>query len=82
MRGHAIDRQAETEPDVKDDRRRPGRQDDVSPDLIPLLRGTLPYTKDEAEEDHDPLAACRGVVIWALTSAVAWAIVLAATVLW
>ena len=80
MRDHVIDRQAEMEPDVWHDRRRLGREDDVRPDLIPLLRGTLPYTKDMDEEDHDQLAASRGVVIWASVSVAAWAAALLLTV--
>jgi hypothetical protein len=82
MRGHLIDREAEAEPDVRRDRRRPGRQDDVSPDLVPLLRATFPYIEDEAEEDRDQLAASRGIVIWTLLTVAAWAVVSATVVLW
>jgi hypothetical protein len=69
-----LDRDAELEPELAEDRRRPGRADGVSPELIPLLRGTpvadakSPYPDDD---DPDQLASARGVVIWVLISAAA-----------
>ena len=49
--------QPQLEVDVVADRRRPGRRDDVRPELIPLLRGVSPDTgaADEQCDDSDQL---------------------------
>lgn len=56
------------------DRRRPGRVDDVSPELIPLLRKPTADTPIEFDEDEvDQTAAIRGVFFGVLISAPIWA---------
>jgi hypothetical protein len=67
-----IDRDAELEPDSPSDRRRLGRQIDVSPALIPLLRGTSidDLHDPQADDEPDQLAAVRGIIIWVFISAV------------
>jgi hypothetical protein len=68
-----LDRDAELEPELAEDRRTPGRPEGASSELNPLLRGTpladakLPYPDDDA----DQLASARGIVIWVLISAAA-----------
>ena len=56
------------------DRRRPGRRPDISPQLIPLLRGTLePIPEQEIDPDEpDQLQAARGLVFGTVISAVLW----------
>jgi hypothetical protein len=72
-----VDRNAELEPTVAEDRRRPGRQDDISPELVAMLRGSYADTFDDPVDDQpDQLASARGIVIWTLVSA-AMVIVLA-----
>jgi hypothetical protein len=68
-----VDRDAELEPDIAADRRRPGRQDDVNPSLVPLLRGTT----DRELDDPDQLASARGILVWVFISAVLSVILLA-----
>jgi hypothetical protein len=75
-----------SELDTAADRRRPGRQD-VSPELIPLLRGSaavgvsLPDDQDDYNEPDfllsephrsDPLSFVHGLKWAILVSAVAW----------
>ncbi len=56
------------------DRRRPGRLDSVSPELIPLLRKQTAEAPIEFdEEDVDQTAAVRGVFFGVLISAPIWA---------
>jgi hypothetical protein len=71
---HSIDRSPELETAWGFERRRPGRREEVSPDLIPVLRGTLLYSAQMAEEDRDQLAPSRSVVMWTLGSGLAWAV--------
>ena len=56
---------------VAKDRRRPGRQDDVSAELIPILRGTEPPVEFELE-NVDQTAALRGLVAGVLFSVPIW----------
>jgi hypothetical protein len=67
-------RGAELEPDTLTDRRRPGRRGKVSPALIPLMReDPLPsFTGEPGDDGPDQLNASRGIIIWALISAVVW----------
>lgn len=51
------------------DRRRPGRLDDVNPELIPILRGAEPVIEFE---EVDQTAALRGLVAGVLFSAPIW----------
>ena len=57
------------------ERRRPGRIADVSPTLIPLLRGSdIP---PDAEESLDnAMAPARGIVFGVLISVLFWAILM------
>ena len=73
---HPIDRDAELEPAVAPDRRRPGRRDDVSSTLIPLLRGDSPDQLRDylIDEEPDQLRAFRGIIIWTLISAIFFAL--------
>jgi hypothetical protein len=68
-------RGARLEPDTLPDRRRPGRRDDVSPVLIPLLRGDsiTSLSGNPAADEPVDLGASRGVIIWALISVAVWA---------
>ena len=57
------------------DRRRPGRSQHVSPELVPLLRGQAPAPPaDDLEEfgEADQLDAARGLAAGALLSAPIW----------
>ena len=53
------------------DRRRPGRVSDVSPELIPILRGEEPPAVLEFE-DVDQTAALRGLFFGVLFSIPVW----------
>ena len=73
---HPIDRDAELQPLAALERRRAGRLDDVSPALIPLLRGD---SSDQLggypiDDEPDQLGAFRGITIWALISAAFFAL--------
>jgi hypothetical protein len=74
-----VDREAELEPSLAPDRRRPGRQDDISPELIPLLRGDASdaVTDQPPVDDHDALASSRGIVGWVVVSAAVWLVLVA-----
>jgi hypothetical protein len=65
-------REAEQEPDTLTDRHRPGRRDDVSPRLIPLLRENL---SNSLNDEPDQLRASRGIITWAVISAVVFAVI-------
>jgi hypothetical protein len=56
------------------DRRRPRRRDDVSPELIPLLRGNAPPNLSVLEPNEEPgqLSISRGVALALYVSATAW----------
>ena len=61
--------------DTLSGRRRPGRANNVSLGLIPLLRGTAPDGPDllpELDEESDQLAAARGLVVGGLLSLALW----------
>ena len=67
------------------DRRRPGRRDDVHPELIPVLRttGNGVFLPPEDLDDADPLATSRGISLGVIISAVVWTLIgLAAWFLW
>lgn len=59
------------------DRRRPKRRNDVSPELIPLLRATGSHgvLPPEGVDDSDPLAVSRGIARALLISAIAWPLI-------
>ncbi len=69
-------------PVVVNDRRRPGRRDDVSPNLTDLLRtaggGGLLATLDD--DNTSPLSASRGIKLAITLSAPIWALALVFTV--
>lgn len=62
---------------LKADRRRPGRLADVSPELIPLLRGqgTAVPNPDHAFGNPDQLHGARGVAAGVAVGAAIWAAV-------
>ena len=53
------------------DRRRPGRLDNINPELIPILRGQEHEMKFDIE-DIDQTAALRGLFFGVLLSAPLW----------
>ncbi len=55
-------------PPTARDRRRPGRIEDVSPELIPLMRHP-----DELEPDRDDLRPMTGVLVAVALSVPVWA---------
>ena len=77
------------------ERRRPGRIENVSPELIPILRGE--YVADAVEDDiaakaeHDELVAsaddtddvvpARGIFVAAVLGAILWLIIIGVLVL-
>jgi hypothetical protein len=71
---------------TKVDRRRPDRIEDVSPELIPLMRGTAPTIPDSSDIDPielEGLAASTGVLRGVLIGAMLWtAIIIAAFVVY
>ncbi len=54
------------------DRRRPGRKEDVSPELIPLLRNQEPSAPSIEFHETDENAAARGLCAGVLLSAPLW----------
>jgi hypothetical protein len=78
VRHHPIDRDAELEPAAVPDRRRPGRRDNVSPTLIPLLReDSLDHLRDHLiDSEPDQLRPIRAIIFWVLLFGVLWAILL------
>jgi hypothetical protein len=70
-----IGRGVEPLADAPPDRRRSGRQTEVSPVLIPLLREdskTSDLPCHPADDRQDQLRASRGIIIWTLISAIVW----------
>ena len=70
------------------DRRRPGRSEDVSPPLLPLLRFKPSTTQAQAlqgweetpanaawDEDDDDLRASRGILFGVLAAGLVWAVI-------
>lgn len=70
------------------DRRRPGRSEDVSPPLLPLLRFKPLATQVEAlhdleakpadavwDEDDDDLRASRGILFGVVVAGLVWALI-------
>jgi hypothetical protein len=56
-------------------RRRPRRTDDVSPELIPLLRGTSDTNINgvkESVDESDDLSAARAVIWWMSLLVIIW----------
>jgi hypothetical protein len=78
VRQNPIDRGAEPESARAPDRRRPGRRDDVSPALLPLLREDLSAQLREhlIDEEPDQLRSFRGIMLWVLISAALLALLL------
>jgi hypothetical protein len=73
-----IDGEDRLKPPVVLDRRRPGRRNDHSPELIPLLRGkSEPDTRPEdiVWAPEDPILAARGFVIDVLVSIIVFGMV-------
>jgi len=62
-------------PSAVQDRRRPGRAEDVSSALLPLLRDPVQCVDTDLDIDTDPLAPARGVVFGLLLSVLVWALV-------
>jgi hypothetical protein len=58
------------------ERRRPGRVENVSPELVPLLRGQVDLVVDTADRDPYDLAAATGIAVGSLISAPIWALLL------
>jgi hypothetical protein len=56
------------------ERRRPGRIANVSPALIPLLRGSNAPPPDTEESLENDMAPARGIVFGALISVLFWAV--------
>jgi hypothetical protein len=64
------------------ERRRPGRVENVSPELIPILRGINAPALHDDLDDMDDLAPARGIVTGLLISGVAWAAVIGSIFFW
>jgi hypothetical protein len=62
-------------PSVKPERRRPGRNPDVSPALLPLLRGDAPLPLPD-QPGRDDMRPARGIMIGVLISLLFWALML------
>jgi hypothetical protein len=73
-----ISRDTKPEAYVSSDRRRPGRRDDVSPALTPLLRegSSQRLPVESADDSSDNLRSSRGIIIWVLVSAAIWLLLL------
>ena len=69
MMNRQLDREAELEVGAAPDRRRSGRMSDVSPELLPLLRGT---STDQDAKHSDQLSASRSIAVWVLVSIGLW----------
>jgi hypothetical protein len=56
------------------ERRRPGRPAQVSPELVPLLRGEIAVELeiDFPPEEQDQLGSARGIALGILISAALW----------
>lgn len=65
-------------PDGLAERRRPGRLETVSPELVPLLRGTAnpPPPIEFSDRSEDQLDPLRGLAVGLLISAGLWAVFL------
>jgi hypothetical protein len=63
---------------VSSDRRRPGRRDNVSPALTPLLReeSSQRLPVESADDRSDNLRSARGIIIWVVVSAAIWLLLL------
>ena len=70
-----------SDPVVLDDRRRPGRSDDVSPELVRLLREKegIGHLWPVDDEDINPLSVSRGIKLAVMLSAPVWALALILT---
>jgi hypothetical protein len=72
----------ETADALRVERRRPGRVENVSPELIPILRGINAPALHDDLDDMDDLAPARGIVTGLLISGVAWAAVIGSIFFW
>jgi hypothetical protein len=68
--------QAETVAPKQLDRRRPGRTENVSPELIPLLRGKPVLPPDDVDDQKDSLTPSLGVLIGVAICSFFWVAVL------
>ena len=59
------------------ERRRPGRLDHVSPELVPLLRGESAFVADAPVQfgEPDQLGGARGLTLAVAISAALWAVI-------
>ena len=65
------------QPDMVE-RRRPGRREDASSDLVPLMRGGLdtPLSIEVKSRSEDQLGPIKGLLAGAILSGALWALVL------
>lgn len=72
-----IGQEGHLDTDAPPDRRRLGRLNDVSPELIPLLRGSSRDSLPDLADDENPhdLAAARGILFAAFVSIILWALI-------
>jgi hypothetical protein len=67
---------AESSTPVRLERRRPGRMANVSPALIPLLRGQVRVPTDHEERRADALRPATGIAVSLLISGLIWALLI------
>jgi hypothetical protein len=72
-----IDEALALDSDTVTGRRRPGRQNHVSPALLPLLREPVGYNLSDLESDEDPdqLSVVRGIYFAMLVSLPIWILI-------
>ena len=73
LKAEATETDAVAAPSLVQDRRRAGRVQEASPTLIPLLRGPAQYV--DLDEDTNPLAPARGVMIGSLIAVFLWTLI-------
>jgi hypothetical protein len=61
---------------VRSERRRPGRTKDISPNLIPLLRGGNEPSPGQEEQRDSDLAPATGIAVSVIISGLMWAILI------
>ena len=70
---HESSKVAEASHPLRSERRRPGRIADVSPNLIPLLRGS-DIPPDPGESPDNAMAPARGIAFGVVISVLFWAV--------